>query len=989
MPRFAPPTHVPAAARRIAPAAAQASPRRAGPPAGRVWQALQLQKRTAVAQPAAIQCKKVVPGDCAGFAKPTEGSQVPKKGTAIPMWSYVYKASAAKDDRAGAMELATDAYAKAGSAVDKPYLTRTELNKLGKPKNKGVTSYRNDSALPLVDPFVVTIATTYKKGNDTKTLELDAQFASQLSGYVIRVTDTGLGVDDTLADRNQYADTIGDERARPAKTSYSQYHHKTGQTALKDLLAPVEKTANPAVREKGVDAITKAVAEGGRFEAVKLMGADLADETIFYAEKDKKIRGISFNDLWLCWRRTFGKTYSISVSALKDRVVAGGIKKSAKVEQNSDPDMVKPDVVLPKGAHFDLVGGKKVVVAPPAPQPAPQPAPSNPAPQPSTSSAPSAPAPSNAKPATPAPSTSGPVLAPAPSNPQPAPVIVPPKTTLPVITELSQQPAPLSSTKKPSTLSAKAPAYTPTLTASKPKSSTTQLKAAQAPPPVPTPRATAGSGLPAPLKAGIEQLSGLAMDDVRVHRNSPEPARLGALAYARGSDIHLGPGQDTHLPHEAWHVVQQKEGRVRATLQAKGVAVNDDPMLEREADRMGAAACASSFAPASEGLAEAPAADGVVQGVLSFHGHAVHPLVDPSDPVPPALSALDVSAQTHHIRDDWEPANHGVIHILDGTRKYLLGETHGSGAWEDETRQWSLIPKMRESHKAFPGVPAKAKAKAKAKPGAAPKVPAKAKAKTLPLENAHAYFLHLTLGAHGILNEFRPNPAARPSAPRLDELIGFIDEMWNAALLNMTKEHDLDLEKPAHVALGDFILACNDIFIPKIRELLATAKKVREEVQKSIENKAGAVQNFTALVTGMIGEAKFIPELTRSLTGMLGIGAGSGLAASIAAEAASPAHVALGASVAKGVRDVEMALNIKAAQPPLLVQLGDLHVEAVAALVPGAVGLRKDRKLAKVTALDLGPKKAAPLKPGPAMPAAKPAAGPAAAAAAKPAATAK
>jgi hypothetical protein len=40
-----------------------------------------------------------------------------------------------------------------------------------------------------------------------------------------------------------------------------------------------------------------------------------------------------------------------------------------------------------------------------------------------------------------------------------------------------------------------------------------------------------GVGLPQPLKTGIENLSGLSMDDVQVHYNSPEPAELGALAY--------------------------------------------------------------------------------------------------------------------------------------------------------------------------------------------------------------------------------------------------------------------------------------------------------------------------------------------------------------------------------------------------------------------------------------------------------------------------
>ncbi len=96
------------------------------------------------------------------------------------------------------------------------------------------------------------------------------------------------------------------------------------------------------------------------------------------------------------------------------------------------------------------------------------------------------------------------------------------------------------------------------------------------------------TGLPDGLKAGVENLSGYAMDDVKVHYNSAKPAGLHTLAYAQGTEIHLGPGQEKHLPHEAWHVVQQKQGRVRPTVQLKGgVPVNDDQGLEREADVMG------------------------------------------------------------------------------------------------------------------------------------------------------------------------------------------------------------------------------------------------------------------------------------------------------------------------------------------------------------------------------------------------------------------
>jgi len=104
--------------------------------------------------------------------------------------------------------------------------------------------------------------------------------------------------------------------------------------------------------------------------------------------------------------------------------------------------------------------------------------------------------------------------------------------------------------------------------------------------PPPVQKKTNATGLPDRLKAGVEQLSGLALDDVRVHYNSQKPAAVQAHAYAQGSDIHVAPGQERHLPHEAWHVVQQKQGRVKPTLQIKSVAINDDAGLEREADRM-------------------------------------------------------------------------------------------------------------------------------------------------------------------------------------------------------------------------------------------------------------------------------------------------------------------------------------------------------------------------------------------------------------------
>lgn len=98
------------------------------------------------------------------------------------------------------------------------------------------------------------------------------------------------------------------------------------------------------------------------------------------------------------------------------------------------------------------------------------------------------------------------------------------------------------------------------------------------------------TGLPDNLKSGMENLSGMSLDHVRVHYNSAKPAAVQAHAYAQGSNIHLASGQEKHLPHELGHVVQQAQGRVSVTTSVGGMAVNDSPALEHEADVMGAKA---------------------------------------------------------------------------------------------------------------------------------------------------------------------------------------------------------------------------------------------------------------------------------------------------------------------------------------------------------------------------------------------------------------
>jgi ribosomal protein S18 acetylase RimI-like enzyme len=82
--------------------------------------------------------------------------------------------------------------------------------------------------------------------------------------------------------------------------------------------------------------------------------------------------------------------------------------------------------------------------------------------------------------------------------------------------------------------------------------------------------------------------------DIKVHEGN-HVGSVGAIAYTQGSHIHFAPGRfnpetssgQALLGHELAHVVQQRQGRVKATTQVNGLPVNDQSALEQEADALG------------------------------------------------------------------------------------------------------------------------------------------------------------------------------------------------------------------------------------------------------------------------------------------------------------------------------------------------------------------------------------------------------------------
>lgn len=103
------------------------------------------------------------------------------------------------------------------------------------------------------------------------------------------------------------------------------------------------------------------------------------------------------------------------------------------------------------------------------------------------------------------------------------------------------------------------------------------------------------TGMPEPVRTQMEAAFDTDFSNVTIHPNSSKAAKLDALAYTRGHDIHFAPG--TYNPgsdsgrrllgHELAHVVQQREGRVHPNIQMKGLKINDDEGLEKEADVKG------------------------------------------------------------------------------------------------------------------------------------------------------------------------------------------------------------------------------------------------------------------------------------------------------------------------------------------------------------------------------------------------------------------
>ena len=455
-------------------------------------------------------------------------------------------------------------------------------------------------------------------------------------------------------------------------------------------------------------------------------------------------------------------------------------------------------------------------------------------------------------------------------------------------------------------------------------------------------RTSGPAALPPGLRAGAEALSGFSLADVPVHYNSPAPARIGAEAFTAAGAIHVAPGQERHLPHETWHVVQQKQGRVRAAAKGKGAALNADPALEAEADHMGEAA-ARGVAAAPARLERKAAQGAVVQPKVK----ARDTWLSPRDFVSPTLLEFIMRDESYLLRDDFRyKLDEEPVHLMDMSKKYLLGEEHGQEAtdkWYEQIGRWSGAGKLYEGGKELPR-------KDREKVG----LTAQADRNDQALEDRNAYLMTAVITLHDHLNPL--------CAPWLAEHWQKSHSLELARGLVADVEQDMgeiDLSKREYAEflaayekkkrgsrrlrkIAKFAVNFRDKYAPeldKLRPLVASAKAAVEQFDPA--DPAGAA----ALAAQFEDAVKQIEAMRFVLVPM----AAELIVINVKSEAEEQALLAVLPpklnSNAKEVLDAVdparergMADNIRQAEPPVLVKLGDKHVDDLAAMIgPSAV----------------------------------------------------
>ncbi len=207
----------------------------------------------------------------------------------------------------------------------------------------------------------------------------------------------------------------------------------------------------------------------------------------------------------------------------------------------------------------------------------------------------------------------------------------------------------------------------------------------------------APGALPGEVRGRMEQAFGADFGGVRVHQDGAAEG-IGARAFARGTDLHFAPGAyqpgtaagDELIGHELAHLVQQAEGRVAPTIQAKGVTLATSQALEHEADALGARAAAGEVV--RSGPLVRPGAGAVAQG---YFDDAEQDAIDEVARLLGQLTTGELLATFGKQRIALEPYQLAPWRALVEQMRMLMPQAPVLGGDADEQKRQHLMPLER------------------------------------------------------------------------------------------------------------------------------------------------------------------------------------------------------------------------------------------------------------------------------------------------------
>ena len=109
------------------------------------------------------------------------------------------------------------------------------------------------------------------------------------------------------------------------------------------------------------------------------------------------------------------------------------------------------------------------------------------------------------------------------------------------------------------------------------------------------PESKPNKGLPRDIQLDMERSFGANFSNVEIHKNSTRAQELNAHAFTQGNSVHFAPGNSNFdsakgidlLGHELAHVVQQRKGIVKPSIDTPKLKINDENANEQEADNIG------------------------------------------------------------------------------------------------------------------------------------------------------------------------------------------------------------------------------------------------------------------------------------------------------------------------------------------------------------------------------------------------------------------